>query len=65
MYVHPDIHAALARQRHAELVAEARSSRSGSASPSRERLVRRWLGRLGVPGNKTNHEQGELEWTCT
>ena len=65
MYVHPDIHAELARQRHAELVADTRSSRSGSASPGRERLIRRWLGRLGVAGNKKNHEQGELEWTCT
>jgi hypothetical protein len=65
MYVHPDIHAELARQRHAELIAEPRSCRAGSATRSRERLVRRWLGRLGVAGNETNHEQGELEWTCT
>ena len=65
MYVHPDIRAELARQRHAQLVAEARASRAGSAVRRRERLVRRWLGRLGMAGNETNHEQGELEWTCT
>ena len=65
MYVHPDIHAELARQRHAQLIAEARSGRAVSTTRSRERLARRWLGRLGMAGNKTNHEQGELEWTCT
>jgi hypothetical protein len=65
MYVHPDIHAELARQRHAELIAEARACRAGRTTRSRDRIVRRWLGRLGVAGNKPNHEQGELEWTCT
>jgi hypothetical protein len=65
MYVHPDSHVEFARQRHAGLIEEARACRAGKATPSRERLARRWLGRLGLAGNKPNHEQGELEWTCT
>jgi hypothetical protein len=67
MQIHPAIHAELARQRHAALIAEARTSRAGRKEQGCEqrwrRLARRpWFTR---PPADVAYEEGEIRWSCT
>jgi len=73
MHVSPHIHAEFARQRQATLLAEARTSRAGTAARgdglSWRRLVRLVSVRSGPsaahPQVDVTHEQGEVQWSCT
>jgi len=73
MHVSPHIHAELARQRQATLLAEARTSRAGIPARgdglSWRRLVRLVSARRALsaaqPQVDVTHEQGEVQWSCT
>ena len=67
MHMHPEIHRELARQRQAALIAAAAPRRARSGEPSwrrRIRLLSAWR-RAPLVQPDLNHEQGEMQWTCT
>jgi hypothetical protein len=64
MHMHPDLLAAVARERQAALIAEARISRTKVGGPSSWRRLVRVLSR-STKHVDTTREQGDMRWIST